>query len=158
MEYNNPDKFDNATVQPLYYGLWSFNTFIANGTRLTQTNVTSTSNSLVKVWSGVRGNGELVVMVIHKDMSATASATVHITLPGEETRSEAGRLVRLTPGAAGVSSTSGLKFGGYTFDGTRDGVPVGESEWESVPVWGSKRGYDVTVSPVSLAILTIPTA
>jgi hypothetical protein len=110
----------------------------------------------VKVWAATSQAGTQRVMVIHKDMFATAPANVHLQLSDGVTLRQAATLVRLTPGSAGVNATSGLTFGGLTFDGTADGIPTGTRVTEAVPADSDGHGYQLTVDPVSIVIVTLP--
>ena len=142
----------------MYYGMWVFNTFVANSSKLLTTNTVSTTNSYVKVWSAISATGQRSVLVIHKDMNATSSATVTIQLPAGMVLRGTASLTRVTPGAEGVYSNTGISFGGLTFDGTSDGKPTGTRVTESVSASADGTEFVFSVQPVSMALLVLPNA
>ena len=154
--YDDPYDFDEAAVRPLFYGMWAFNNFMCNSSRLMNTNVTTT-NEMVKIWAAQSATGAMNVLVIHKDMNATENATVTILPPaGMRLRNEV-VVVRLLPGADGVYSSSGISLGGLTFDGTGNGVPVGTPVNETVAA-NADGGWTVTVQPLTLVQIALPGA
>lgn len=152
--YHNTSE-DVPYVQPLYYGLWAFNTFIANRAQLYSVSVASTNN-YIKVWYSVADDGTGRVMVIHKDMAATVPADVTINLPSSLRLSSPATLLRLTPGPAGVYANDGLSFAGLTYDGSTDGNPRGTLAPEYVQPNAAHTAYSFTVTPLSLVVLELP--
>lgn len=153
--YNNPD-VDDAEVKALYYALWAVNTLIARSAQVVNVTTLATTNTYVKVWSVVDSQGAQRVMVVHKDMFSTGPATVTITLPAGVTNGGSAVLSRLLPGPQGINSTSGLSFGGLTFDNTGNGVPVGTPTHDSIAPSADKTSYTFTVDPLTIALLYIP--
>ncbi len=110
-----------------------------------------------QVWYVVDDANEARVLVIHKGTDSS-KANVTVVLPSGTTRSQPATLVRLTPGSGGVTSSTGILFGGLTFDGTKNGVPAGTPASESVPHSGKGTEYSFKVPASSIAILTVPSS
>ncbi len=88
-------------------------------------------------------------------MQASQPASIHIKLADGLSLTQDATLVTLT--APSVTSTTGLSFGGLTYDGTTDGLYTGSPV--STPVGPRKAdnpGYDFSVAPLSMAMLTLP--
>lgn len=157
-----PSSGDVPDVRPLYYGLWLFSTLIGNSSTLRAVNVTQSSNGAVKVWAAIDGvTGATRVAVLHKDMNAAQPANVTISLPAGAGSHCGGvaslrRLVTAGAGSApgNASATYGLSFGGQTFDGSTDGLPVGPASSESVPSEDGSDGFAFTVWPISAVLLS----
>lgn len=124
--------------------------------RRVHVNVTSTTNRLVKVWGSVSIDGQQRVMVIHKDLNSTSAACVSVALPPGARLTQPAKLVRLTPGPGGAYSTTGVVYGGQTYDGTSNGVPTGTRVTETVDADADNMGYTISVAPLTLVILTLP--
>eukprot|EP01120_Amphizonella_sp_Union-15-10_P007806 TRINITY_DN2681_c0_g1_i1.p1 TRINITY_DN2681_c0_g1~~TRINITY_DN2681_c0_g1_i1.p1 ORF type:complete len:487 (+),score=97.64 TRINITY_DN2681_c0_g1_i1:46-1506(+) len=145
-----PIAYDNTDpslpdVRPLYYAMWLFGRTTSHYSRLYNSRV-STTNPLIKVWT-VYGQGSYKVVVVHKDIATTASASVEIT-------SESG-----TTGVALLSVLEapspyvqkGLSYSGQTFDGTRDGKPIGN--YSPVQIRADGGAYKFTLKPATIAVL-----
>ncbi len=135
-------------VNPMYYGMLFFAQAVQNHATLIPAAVKSTNDGNVKVWATVDASNTIRVAVLEKDLSEDAAVTVQlparITLPG--------RLISMT--AASATATSGIAFGGQTFDGSTDGLPVGTASSSSVFPQGGR--YTFKVSAPGAAILEIP--
>jgi len=142
---------DIPTVMPIYYGIKFFGEASANYARIIQTDL-QTNNEMIKVWALRSGEtNDVRVVIIHKDLNATSPATVGISLSGGMSNNT-GTALRLSSPSA--SSVFGIVYAGQTYDGTKDGRPVGTRVEERIqPVGGV---WTVTVQPISAVLLTIP--
>jgi hypothetical protein len=144
-----------VAVNPLYYGLWFFNTCLAGSSRLVNVTIASTSNELVKVWAAQDTASHVVrICVIHKDMNSKDAASIQLDLADGRTLTGNATLTTLT--APSVTATNGVKFGGLTYDGTTDGKYTGKQVSSQVAPHTAHHGYDFVVAPTSMAILTLP--
>lgn len=110
--------FNLVQVNPLYYGLWAFAQVAGRGAQLLPVQTMSDAN--VSVWATVDNTSTAHVVAINKDEQA--SGALQIVLPGYSSAS-----VRYLT-APSFSSTSGVTFGGQTFDGSTDGNPLGQAQ------------------------------
>ena len=144
---------DTPTVMPLYYGIRFFGEATGQYATMLPVQVKG-NNSLVKVWAlsavGIGGRHEVRVVVLHKDLNATANATVTVTLPAS---AREGAVTRLTAGGNG-EAVFGLRYGGQTWDGTKAGEPVGERRVERVMSDGGL--FTLEVPPISALLMTVP--
>jgi hypothetical protein len=146
---------DLAEVAPLYYGLLAFATAAGHESTILSLDSASSSNPFIKCWAVVDANSETRVVVLHKDPSAEANATVAITPAASLTAT--GSLVRGLPGAEGLASkwNSLISLGGQTWSTTSDGTPAGTPVSETVPVDGQGR-FVFELPPASFVIFTLP--
>jgi hypothetical protein len=108
--------------------------------------VTREAASNLKAWVILDPtNGNTSVTVIYKDEEA--SGTVGRTVPGYTP----GVVTRLL--APSFSAEKGVTWVGRTFNGSRDGRPVGTKRGE--PVTSKKSAFKVTVGPASAFLLTL---
>ena len=98
-----------------------------------------------------------VVVVVHKDLAAAAAADVSV-LPaaGAAAAPPTATLLRLLAAGNNATARFGVSFAGQTFDGSTDGLPLGERVAESVPLVGGR--YAFSLPPRSAAILEIALA
>ena len=87
-------------------------------------------------------NGGIRVVVIHKGVGAGAT-NVRVILPSTGLRTVTGRalaapliatVMRTYQRDGDFTATRGISIGGLTFDGSRDGLPLGKLALESVPL------------------------
>lgn len=57
-----------------------------------------------------------------------------------------------------LPTQTGVTFGGLTYDGTSDGEPVGTPSAQNIPADAEGNSYTFTLAPLTLGILTFPTA
>lgn len=160
--YANPSALDAPpTVHPLFYGIWLFSDAAANASSLTASSIDST-NPLVVAWA-TRSSpptsqvATWKVVVLHKDLAATDNATVTVALPpafGALASVGATASVRFLSASGGPYATSGVYFGGQTFDGSPDGSVQGQPLL--TPVQPDAEGHFVfSIAPLTAAVLTI---
>lgn len=140
----------NPRVMPQYYAMMMFSYATRSGASLLNPVLIST-NSLIKIWGVERTDGTLVIMVNHKDISASAGTPVHITLSQPTLYSTVGQLVVLT--APSMAETTAVTFGGQTFAGTTTGTPSGS--FTSTSIQSSAGSFHFDIQPHSAALLTI---
>lgn len=154
IRYDNTSIVAPPFVAPLYYGHWLFSDAIANYSSLVGA-TSRTTNAQVKTWatSTATADGQRVmkVVIIHKDLNATGPATVQVALPPGTPTPTTAFARRLT--CSGPYATSGLTFGGQTFDGSTDGTVQGEPVVQPVETDG--HVFSLEVEPISIAVLTL---
>ena len=130
-------------LRPNYYGFYMFQEATQNGAKLLPVSTTTSAN--VSIWATIDAAGIVRVVVLNKD--ETNSGTVNITLAGYGSAS----LKTLT--AASVTATTGVSYGGQTFDGSTDGTIQGTLSTPAVtPTSGV---YTFAIAPTSAALLTV---
>ena len=134
-------------VQGLYYGMLLFSRATAQGGRLVPVVVNSTAR--VRSWATLGSDNTVRVALLNEDLAAGGRITV--TLTG---RHRAGQLLRLT--APALNASTGIRFGGATFDGTTDGNPTSAITAESVAVNAAGTTYSFILPATSGAVLVAP--
>ncbi|MDB5915669.1 MAG: hypothetical protein JWP22_4344, partial [Ramlibacter sp.] len=139
-----PADYQLRTVLPLYYGLLFFAEATPHRSALLPVAVNTSAN--LKAWATRDATtGNIVVAVLNKD--PRASGTVRLTVPGYSS----GAIKRLI--APSFRAKSGITLGGQTFDGSRDGRPVGTERREATT---AKNGvFEVAIGPTSAFLLTL---
>jgi len=125
-----PNVFTLKYVSPLYYGLLFFQAGTGHHARLLPVRAEGQSN--VKAWATLDESGTVRVTVLNKDPDR--GGMVSILFPGASSGSAQGfthgTIRRLT--APSPESTANVRFGGQTFDGSRDGSPLGKEQLEDL--------------------------
>jgi hypothetical protein len=130
-------------LRPNYYGFRMFQEATQNGAKLLPVSTTTSVN--VSIWATIDGDGIVRVVVLNKD--ETNSGTVNITLAGY------GSASIKTLSAPSVTATTGVTYGGQTFDGSTDGTIQGTlSTTTLTPTSGV---YTFTIAATSAALLTV---
>jgi hypothetical protein len=130
-------------LRPNYYGFEMFQEATQNGAKLLPVSTTTSAN--VSIWATIDAAGIVRVVVLNKD--ETNSGTVNITLAGYGSAS----LKALS--AASVTATTGVSYGGQTFDGSTDGTIQGTLSTTAVtPTSGV---YTFAIAPTSAALITV---
>jgi hypothetical protein len=94
------------------------------------------------------------VVVLHKDLTATTNATVVVMLPSSVPTAGAVASVRYLSAADGPYATSGVSFGGQTFDASPDGTIQGTSV--ATPVQADEDGrFEYSIAPLTASVLTV---
>lgn len=150
----NDTAVDIPYVMPLYYGMWAFTVATAHNAIIMASKITTT-NGQIKAWSVQDGTGAWRVTLLHKDLYATAPAAV--TVVPQAALTQPAVLVRMAPSSGQMTATSGISFGGITFDGSQDGLPLGQAVNETVAA-NAAGSYTFTLNPASAAILYLPLA
>ena len=141
------------TVMPIFYALRFFALATVNASTIYRVNVTDSSNPHVKVYSLITKEGNVQVVLLHKDASTRLDATVtlRLTLPVAFSTLPYASVLRMT--APSATSVSGVRLGGQTYDGSVDGEPLGHTEREYIrPVDGA---YELHVARLSAVLLTM---
>ncbi len=131
-----------TSVTPLYYGMLFFQKATGNHSSLLPVTVDTTAN--FKCWPTVDSNGTNRLTILNKD--DTQSGTVMVTMPGYNVAT----IIRLT--APSYTSTSGVTFGGQTFDGSTDGNILGTPSTERVE--GNNAVFAIPM-PITSAALVV---
>ena len=133
--------YNLTKVTPLYYGLLTFSQMAGRNAKLLP--VSQMSDSNVSIWATVDSTSAVHVVVINKDEQNTGS--VQISLPGYRT----GTVRSLT--APTYTSTTGVVFGGQTFDGSTDGSIQGSVA--TTTITGTDGVFTITNVPITSAVL-----
>jgi len=137
-------------VRPLYYGLWVFSEIAKLDAKLLQVDVKST-NSLVKVWAVKNSKDVVTVVAIHKDLMAKQSARVEIKSVHKLTGDAQLSVLKASTGAY---AEHGISYAGLTFDGSKDGRPVGTRK--TTPISPSADNtYLFELEPLTIAVLVL---
>jgi hypothetical protein len=139
-------------VMPAFYGMWAAAAALANASVVLAASATgSGAGALLGVHAlqeGAGAGGVLRVVVVHKDPSGS-DARVSVAPPPSALASARAwaplaSLTRLQS-AGGVLEQYNISWGGLTFLGTQDGVPVpsGSPASEAVPLVGGLYSFDV---------------
>ena len=128
---------------PLYYGMLLFAKAVQNRGRLMPVKYPRTGN--IKIWACQDHSHVMRIVVINNNLTDD----IRIALP--TTPLSHATVEYLT--APGVAATTGINFGGITFDQTTNGMPRGYFEPE--PLIASGRQWIVPVAHTSAALITI---
>jgi hypothetical protein len=131
-----------TSVTPLYYGMLFFQQATANHSSLLPVTVNTTAN--LKCWPTVDSNGTNRLTILNKD--ETQSGAVIVTMPGYNVAT----ITWLT--APSFTSTSGVTFGGQTFDSSTDGNILGTPSTETVE---GNNGVFAIQMPITSAALVV---
>jgi hypothetical protein len=137
-----------TSVRPEYYGLLLFERAAPAGSQLLPVAMSSTAN--VKAWATRDASGDLRVIVINKDESATGDVVIQTNLDTPEPAS----LIRLQ--APALNARTGITLGGQTFDGSPDGTLQGDLVVEQVDPQSGTCTF--SLPPVSAALLRLTAA
>ena len=143
---------DTPSVEPLWYGLRLF--AMATSHYAYQVNHTvNTSNPAIKVWITYSNSTRaLKVLLLHKDLRALSSASVHLDLSSVLSSFPVGELIRLE--APSAEERFNITLAGQCYQGTTAGEPVGN--WTATAVAPSAMGmYSIQLPPISVALLTV---
>ena len=154
--YGNRAAPDRFLAQPIYYGLVMFAQATRDYARVVQLNVSSSSNSRVHAYATYDTRGALKVVVVHKDLAATAPARVSFSIPYAGNETVQGELSRLL--APSITSEYNVTLAGQTYDGSVDGFPIGTQTLEQVvgtPTGSGALQFAFSVQPLSAALLQI---
>lgn len=130
-------------IRPEYYGFLMFQEATQHLAKLVPCSITTSSN--VTCWATIDELNTVRVVVLNKDQVATGNVT--ITLAGYGTA----QFKTLT--APAVTSTTGVSYGGRTFDGSTDGAFVGTDNSTTLTPSGSS--YTFSMAKASAAMLTL---
>lgn len=138
------ERYTLRGVSPMYYAMLFFAEATANQAELLPVALASDDN--VKAWATRdRQSGRIALVLINKDTQAFGR--VQVDVPGYSS----GEVKRLV--APSVESTGQITYGGQTFDGSRDGLPIGVEQRERVE---SVDGlFEVAVAPGSAVLLQL---
>jgi hypothetical protein len=132
-----------SSIRPEYYGALMFQEATQNGAHLLPITLSTSAN--LTAWATVDVDGNVRVAVFNKDKTAQGNIIVAVTGLGNAT------LKTLT--APSYTSTTGVTYGGQTFDGSTDGTIQGILSTTTVtPLAGV---YTFTIAPTSAALLTV---
>jgi hypothetical protein len=135
-----------ASVKPEYYGLLMFNQAAPAGARLLQLSAPALSSG-VRAWATRAANGEIRVVLINVDPSASHEVLV-------EPPEQAGQALIEQLSAPNVASTSGVTLGGQSFGAqTSAGTLTGPEQL--TPITASNGRFDITLAPGSAAMLAM---
>ena len=126
------------TANAPFYGMLLFAEAAGNEAHLVPVTLAGDVKPRVKLWATVDKSGTLRVVAINKSPDTAAD----IAFTGEA------RVKRLQ--APTLAATTGITLGGQTYDGSKDGNPLGEQKAESL---AANHGI-LHLAPASAALLT----
>jgi hypothetical protein len=132
-----------SSIRPEYYGALMFQEATQDGAHLLPITLSTSAN--ITAWATLDKNGNVRVAVFNKDK--TAQGDVIVAAVG------LGNAVLKTLTAPSYTSTSGVRYGGQTFDGSSDGTIQGTLS--TTTVTPSLGVYTFTIAHTSAALLTI---
>ena len=135
-------------VRPLFYGLWAATVATANASSVWEATVES-SNDEITAYALRDADGVYRVALIHVGLDAATAADVVIAPP--DAGASPGALMRLVAGS-NASATRGVSWNGMTFDGSADGLPIGEPSPEVV-ARSADGAFRFSLPPRSAAVL-----
>ncbi len=141
---NNHTSYSLKTVHPLYYGLLFFQMAMGDGARMLPVSVSTEAN--LKAWATVPNERDPRVALINKDENK--SGNVAVRMPGYN------RAIVLRMTAPSYKSTTGVKLGGKTMDGSVSGYLEGATEEESVEANGETFSIPMPVTSAAMVIFT----
>ncbi len=142
--YKFPRQYELRKVLPLYYGMLFFAEATANRARLLP--VEHNSLAKLKVWATKDPESGLVkVAIINKDTAV--SGKILLRLPGYRT----GEVKRMV--APSYHSVNGITIAGQTFDGSRDGLPIGTAYAETLT--GNSGVFEISVGATSAVLVRL---
>lgn len=130
-------------IRPEYYGFMMFQEATQRLAKLVPCTITTSSN--VTCWATIDDMSTVRVVLINKDQVATGNVTITLAGYGQA------QLKLLT--APAVTSTTGVTYGGQTFDGSTDGNLVGANT--STLITPSGTSYTFAMAKASAAMLTL---
>jgi len=137
------DAYAVKRVMPIYYGLLQFAQATPHQAHLLPVKRATDAN--LKVWATQDPKDQsLRILVINKSVT---DGTVDLNLP------VAGDAVVTRLMAPGYQAREGISIGGQTFDGTRDGKPLGTTYGETVKP--ENGNYHLAIGAASALLLTI---
>jgi hypothetical protein len=148
---NASDSADPPDVRPLFYGMLAFSHASANASAHAPSDITSTNPAIV-AWPALGADGVYRVTVIHKDVAASEPALVTLS-PPRGTAAHCFATVRTLAASGGAASHYGVTWDGRTFDGSVDGLPLGNSTAYTVPLNGASYA-SISVRPATAVLIT----
>jgi len=141
----NPNTFSLKYVSPLYCGLLFFQAATGNRARMLAVSLHTPEKVNLKVWATLDGTDAEHIVVINKDKYRGGE----VVFPsGGRTQATVRRLLAPSP-----ESTSNVTFAGQSFDGSKDGRPLGAPQVEKLNC--SRQSCSVPVPPASAALVTL---
>jgi hypothetical protein len=132
-------------VHPLYYGMRFFSLATAQGGQRLPVEINLTRR--VRAWATLGQDGAVRVALVNEELEG--DDTVRLRVSG---RSAAATLVRLR--APALDARTGLTLGGQTWDGSVDGLPLGDLVTEPAPFEGD--AYVISLPALQAVVVTVP--
>jgi hypothetical protein len=148
---------DQAQPRPLFLGLWLLAEAGVPGGTLLRLEAQAAGSDLLRAWAlRPSAGGSTRVVLLHKDAAAgPASVTVAPAGAGCSAGQEA-QAALLLAGPGGLSARQGSSFGNQSFDGTGDGLPVGQRTLLPVPCDAASGTFRLQLAAGSGAVLHLP--
>jgi hypothetical protein len=147
---------DRAQPRPLFLGLWLLAAAGAPGGTLLAVDAAAAGSELLRAWAlRPAGGGAPRVVLLHKDAAAGA-ARAAVAPVGGCAAGQVARAALLLAGAGGLGARAGCSFGGQSFDGTADGVPVGQRVLVPVACDAAAGAFVLELAAGSAAVLYLP--
>jgi hypothetical protein len=165
LEIYSPIRFKSHVgllVEPLYYGMLAFSELTANHSRWLKHTQSAPAPQFV-AHAAVNIGGDVKVLLIAKDLTqkGTPPRTVSVCLASiaPSRVGETARVFALTAPSINSNATEGVKYAGQTFQGSKDGNPIGDRVHVSVTgdVRGGQMCFDCMLQPLSAALVVVTT-
>jgi len=138
------ENYELKRILPVYYGMLLFSQATAHHARLLPVTLKTSVN--IKTWATLDPKtGKVNVVIINKDKSALGDVTLKV--PGYSS----GTVIRMV--APSYKAQQGITIDGQTFDGSKDGKPVGKKCSETV--YGRNGVFQISIGPASAFLLTL---
>lgn len=128
---------------PSYYAMLLFVETAQRGARFIPVKGEIAENT--KMWAFVDSEGTRRLLILNKDLEEASTISVSV---GAEDKATLKRLE-----SPSLTAEIGIRLGGQTFDGSKDGKPIGDEVVENIKVSDGK--VKMTLAPVSAALLTL---
>ena len=118
-------------VRPLFYGLWAVSFATANASAVLNATIASSNAAIVA--HALRGaDGATRVALVHKDLGPGAPPARVVIVPAAGGGGGPAELRRLLVAGGDAGAARGITWAGLTFDGSKDGNPLGTPAVEAV--------------------------
>lgn len=141
---NSLNQYTLGTVRPLFYGLLFFSRAAGNNSKLLPVSLLTNYN--LKVWATIDSTGKAHITILNKEQSAAGS--VQFPLAGFSS----GTVTTLAD-AGGYLATTGVTFGGQTFDNSVNGTLTGTLATEALKPVGDV--WTVAIQPMSAVLVDL---
>eukprot|EP00672_Neobodo_designis_P017893 CAMPEP_0174844064 /NCGR_PEP_ID=MMETSP1114-20130205/10887_1 /TAXON_ID=312471 /ORGANISM="Neobodo designis, Strain CCAP 1951/1" /LENGTH=507 /DNA_ID=CAMNT_0016078297 /DNA_START=27 /DNA_END=1550 /DNA_ORIENTATION=+ len=127
METNPPYAF----ARPLFYAMWAFTDAVSNGASVLHVDYDALNSEQMKIWATTHrmahGLDTVTIVAIPKKLNGGG---VDLVLNVSGVANAGANVTVRALKAPAINSTSGVSFGGLTFDGSTTGYPQGVPEVE----------------------------
>ena len=166
------DTVDEVTVRPMMMGMWMWTFVTWNHARIVE-HARVSSSPLVKSWTLLDADRNVVVLVIRKDRNGTDPVSISVTIDVPDT-AEQYPANAVTVSAPSITAYTGITLAGWTWEGTSDGLPrkvgggdgidsvsveaVAERRQTADGLIAKQLTYTFSLNPAAAVAIVIPTS